>query len=74
MTPALRDQDVDIPCGRDRRGDAGVVSDVQCQSLADVEVGQRARVTGGGHDAVSTTGELGGDCSADAAIGSGDQY
>jgi hypothetical protein len=36
-------------------------------------VGQRARITRGGNDAVSAAGEFGGDGAANATIGSGDQ-
>jgi hypothetical protein len=40
--------------------------------LIDIEVGQRARITRGGDDAVPAASELGGDAAADAAVCSGD--
>ena len=67
------DDDVDVTCGGECGGDAGVVSDVEGQSLADVEIGQRARITRGGYYAVSAAGELLGDGAADPTTGSGDE-
>ena len=67
------DHDVDVTRGRECCGHAGIVCDIEGQSLTDVEVGQRVRITCGGHHAVSAAGELDGDGAADPTAGSGDE-
>jgi hypothetical protein len=65
--------DVDVAGGFECRCHAGVVGDVERQTLGEVEVLQRTRITGGADHAVTASDEFSGDGAADPATGSGDQ-
>ena len=67
------DDDVDVTRGRERRGHAGVVGDVEGQPLGEVEVFERTGIAGSADYAVTASDELFGDGAADPATGSGDE-
>ena len=65
--------DVDITRGRERRGHAGVVGDVEGQPLVEVELFKGTGIACGTDYAVTAPDELLGDGAADPAAGSGDE-
>ena len=67
------DDDVDITRGRERRGHAGVVGDVEGQPLGEVEAFEGTGIAGGTDYAVTAPDELLGDRATDSATGSGDE-
>ncbi|MEU2358654.1 hypothetical protein ABZ599_37795 [Streptomyces misionensis] len=58
----VQDEHVDVVGPRDGGVDAGLVGDVQPQPLVDVEIVQRARVSGSGPGAMAVLGRFGGGC------------